>query len=185
MGYNGPILPLCQEPCVEWWRVGSKLLTCQGNEMSVLTLVECKMRNIIQTLLLVIVLMLVAIFISGCANSGRSVSAETLDSKASLGRLHWFYRGSDSEYHYVALVVGVPSFIGSERREHYKLARPDLDEIFMPHVFPFDLQEENIDKWKHITSKPIDSILTIKGWSVDELPLGQRWDPKGTQHQLR
>jgi len=44
MGYNGPILPLCQEPCVEWWRVGSKLLTCQGNEMSVLTLVLQSLR---------------------------------------------------------------------------------------------------------------------------------------------
>ena len=38
MGYNGPILSPCQYPCVEWWGVGSNLLTCMGNEMSVLTL---------------------------------------------------------------------------------------------------------------------------------------------------
>jgi len=37
-GHNGPILPLCQDPCVEWLEVGSNLLPCLGNEMSVLTL---------------------------------------------------------------------------------------------------------------------------------------------------
>jgi len=37
MGYNGPILPPCQDLCVEWCGVGSKLLPCMGNEMTVLT----------------------------------------------------------------------------------------------------------------------------------------------------
>jgi len=36
MGYNGPILLSCQDLCVEWWGIGSKLLAWQEKEMSVL-----------------------------------------------------------------------------------------------------------------------------------------------------
>jgi len=152
----------CQNLCVDWWNGGSKVLAWQEKEMSVLASINYVRGHFWELLLPLFVILFVS-----CADSGRLVSRNALDNRVALGRPDWYYRGSDNKYHYIAWVMSVSFF--PERRQYYKVERPELDDLLVPHIFRFNLDDKNSKNWKMLKFSvpfPGEERLTTKFWRV-------------------
>lgn len=106
----------------------------------------------------------------GCAQGGRVVSMNELEVQVSQGRLGWYYRGSDEEYHYLAVVTGipVPRPLPSERREYYRVKKPDLDSILSGSEMPINHKSRQTEEWKRLKDRRgAVGLAPLENWQVE------------------
>jgi len=122
------------------------------------------------TLIRLIAIALLVFIAHGCDQRGDVLNLIELNAKVSEGRLQWYYRGSDKEYHYIALVTGVPvpAPFSSEKRAYYRVKRPTLDQLLSKTLTVINQRSNNEAEWVKFTSRPSRTgHISIDDWHTE------------------